>query len=400
MDLHFYYDVVCPYAYIASTQVEALARAAGARLIWHPVLLGGIYRAVEASQDPGGDMPVAKARHNLLDMHRQAERAGIELHLNPRHPQRSVEAMRLLTAADEAVRPALTHALYRHYHVEHGDLGLDGLAPIARAFGVDPESALRPEVKQALQDSTAEAVARGAFGVPTFVVGDRLWWGADRLAQVAAALGSSWPSPPVGPPRPGAKLRFFHDLASPFSYLASTRVQALAEAAGAELTWHPMLLGAVFREIGTPMVPIAAMSEAKRIWMGRDLFEHAARLGVELHWPRTFPINTIAALRVTLVEPATIAPLYRAIWAHDRNVGDLQILTEVLSEAGFDGPGLLAATGDPAIKQSLKDHTDEAIARGVCGAPSFLVDDQLLFWGQDRMDMVDAALRGWRPQVG
>jgi 2-hydroxychromene-2-carboxylate isomerase len=400
MTLDFYYDLACPYAYVASAQVEAIAAAAGAELRWRPVLLGGIYKAVGASQDPSAQMAAAKARHNLLDMYRQAELAGVELTLHPQHPLRSVEAMRLLIAASEQARPALTHALYRHYHAEGGSLSLEAIGPIAAAHGVDPEAAHRPEVKQALHDATAEAVALGAFGVPMFVVGGQMWWGADRLPQVAEALGAPLPVPDYGPARPGATLRMFHDISSPFSFLASTRVEALAEAAGARLTWHPMLLGAVFREIGTPMVPIAAMSAEKRAWMGRDLMAWAERFGVPLRWPSHFPLLTIAPLRVSLVEPRSIRAMYEAAWLHDRNVGEAGVLREVLDGAGFDGQGLLEAAGDPAIKQSLKDHTEAAVAAGVCGAPSFLVNERTLFWGQDRMHMVDAALRGWQPVRG
>jgi 2-hydroxychromene-2-carboxylate isomerase len=399
MDLHFYYDIVCPYAYIASTQVEAIAEAAGATIHWHPVLLGGLYRSLASSQNPGADMPASKARLNLLDMHRQAERAGIELELNTQHPQRSVEAMRLLVAADPKVRPALTHALYRHYHVEQGSLTREGLAPIAAAHGVDLSVIDLPETKQALFDTTSEASGRGAFGVPSFVVGDTLTWGADRLPQVAEALGVSMAVPAVGPRR-GGRLEFFHDFSSPFSYLAAMRIEAFAEAAGAELVWRPMLLGAVFRTIGSPMVPLVTMSPPRQAWIQRDLLGWTSKLGEPFIWPSAFPLNMVKALRVSILEPAAIVPMYKAAWQADKNLGDPEVLKTVLDEAGFDGAALILATQDPAIKQLLKDSTAAAVEAGVCGAPCFLVDGTWLFWGQDRLDMVDAALRGWRPVAG
>jgi 2-hydroxychromene-2-carboxylate isomerase len=212
VELHFYYDVVCPYAYFASTRVEEIARLAGARVVWHPVLLGGIYRTVGAAQDPGRVMPVSKARHNMLDMHRQAERFDVPLSLNPEHPQRSVEAMRLLIAAPMAKRGVLTHTLYRHYHVDHGRLDRASLAPIAERFGLDVSCIDDARVRQELFDATAEAVGHGAFGVPMFVVGGEMWWGADRLGQVAEALGVSWELPSLGEGARGMTLEFFSRL--------------------------------------------------------------------------------------------------------------------------------------------------------------------------------------------
>jgi 2-hydroxychromene-2-carboxylate isomerase len=101
-----------------------------------------------------------------------------------------------------------------------------------------------------------------------------------------------------------------------------------------------------------------------------------------------------------MTEPATIRPMYEAAWRDDRNLGDPVVLQAVLDEAGFDGGALLARTGDPEVKAALKASTTMAVEAGVCGAPSFRVNDRWLFWGQDRMDMVDAALRGWEPRVG
>lgn len=400
MDLHFYYDIVCPYAYIASTRVESLAAAAGATVHWHPVLLGGIYRSVDAPDQPSAMMPSSKARLNGLDMMRQAELAGVELSLNPTHPQRSVEAMRLLNAARGETRVRLTHALYRHYHVRGGALDREGLAPLAAEFGVDLALIDDPGVKQALYDQTAEAVAHGAFGVPTFVVDGQMWWGADRMDRVAEALGYVEPPRPPSTSAHRATLTVFHDMASPFSYLASTQAERIAKETGATLQWAPMLLGAVFKTIGTPMVPLAAMSDAKRRWMTRDLTDIAQRHGQTIRWPSAFPLNTVAALRVSLVDPGTIHALNRAAWVEDRNIGDPDVLVTVLDDAGFDGRSLLAATQDPAIKASLRASTERAIEVGVCGAPSFLVDDTTLFWGVDRLDMVRHACEGWRPQYG
>jgi 2-hydroxychromene-2-carboxylate isomerase len=199
-ELTFYYDVVCPYAYLASTQVEQAAARVGARIAWRPILLGGVFRAIGQEGPP--PMPPAKARLNLLDMHRYAALYGVPLTLHPEHPKRSVEAMRLLHVVDGAERVALTHALYRAYFVRNVDISRrEVLAEACVGAGLVATLVERidePAIKEALRAATDQAVADGAFGVPTFIVeqGGRrhLFWGQDRLQLVERALGG-WQVP-------------------------------------------------------------------------------------------------------------------------------------------------------------------------------------------------------------
>jgi 2-hydroxychromene-2-carboxylate isomerase len=89
--------------------------------------------------------------------------------------------------------------------------------------------------------------------------------------------------------------------------------------------------------------------------------------------------------------------LYKAAWGDNRNIGDKKILVDVLDEAGFDGKALLEGTADPAVKAVLRENTERAQSLGVCGAPTFVVNSDVVIWGQDRIDQVEAALSGWRP---
>jgi 2-hydroxychromene-2-carboxylate isomerase len=190
----FYYDIVCPYAYLASTQIEAMATRAGAEIEWVPILLGGVFRAIGQADVPAAAMPAAKQRLNLADMQRYAALYGVPLALHPRHPLRSVEAMRLLHTVDGAARVALTHRLYRAHFGEGRDISdravLAELADVAR---IDA-----PEIKEALRAATGRAIADGVFGVPAFVLpqGGRrvLFWGQDRMHFVERALGG-WQVP-------------------------------------------------------------------------------------------------------------------------------------------------------------------------------------------------------------
>ena len=106
-----------------------------------------------------------------------------------------------------------------------------------------------------------------------------------------------------------------------------------------------------------------------------------------------------AALRLSLLEPSVIPLLYAAAWAEDRDISEPEVLREILQDGGLDAAALLEGTQDPAIKARLRSNTEEAAALGVCGVPTFMVNGSLLFWGQDRLAMVEKALDGWIPQV-
>lgn len=392
--LQFYYDIACPYAYIASQRIEALAEARGAALEWRPVLLGGIYKQLQAPQVPMESWAPARAALGAQDLIRQAAWRGVPLRVPASHPQRTVSAMRLLVGSPPAARPGLTHALYRAYWVE----GLDVtdravLAPLAAAHGVDPSVIDSPAARAGLYAATEAALQAGAFGVPSLVVGDRLWWGQDRLHFVDAALGgprAPLPSP-AGPP-PAQEITFYHDFSSPFSYLASTQIERIARHYGVSVAWKPILLGALFRAIGTPNVPLLAMSPAKRDYYQRDLTDWAAWWGVPFGFPTTFPVRTVLPLRVSILEPRAIAPLYRALWAEDRDIGQPEVVADVLSAAGLD-PALVAATQQPHVKDALRQNTEDAQAAGACGVPTVAVGDQLI-WGQDRLGMLADVLAG------
>ncbi|HZS40752.1 MAG TPA: 2-hydroxychromene-2-carboxylate isomerase [Polyangia bacterium] len=198
MKLVFYYDVVCPYAYLASTRIEALAARARVECAWTPILLGGVFRAIQSPDVPAAHMPPAKARLNLLDLARYASLYGVTLKLPAEHPRRTVDAMRLCHAVDGADRVRLSHALYRAYFAEGRDVAdRRVLGAIARDCGLDENLVERvetPAIKDALRAATDEAIADGVFGVPGFVVvsggARKLFWGQDRMHLVERALAA------------------------------------------------------------------------------------------------------------------------------------------------------------------------------------------------------------------
>lgn len=200
-----------------------------------------------------------------------------------------------------------------------------------------------------------------------------------------------------------ATVEIFFDYSSPFAYLGTTQIERVAREAGAELVWKPFLLGALFRTIGTPMVPIAAMSEPKRRYLLRDMQVWAEHWGVPLVYPSRFPLRTVKALRLTLLAPQDARPalvhrLMRAAWVDDADVEDDTALRDYARDVGVD-EALVGELALPRAKELLVGATDEAVRRDVPGAPTFIVDGHV-FWGQDRLDFVAKTLRGWRPSVG
>ena len=224
------------------------------------------------------------------------------------------------------------------------------------------------------------------------VLDGELFWGQDRLPLIEKRL-SGRGAVGLASTETGKSVRFFHDFSSPFSYLASTQIHAIAARHGASVDWCPILLGGLFRTIGTPNVPLLAMTKAKQAYVHRDMQAWAEWWGVPFSFPTVFPIRTVLPLRVAIAEPAAAPHLYRALWVEDRNIGDPQVAASVLSGAGFDADALLQAATDPVIKGRLRTNTEAAQAAGACGVPTFAVDGSLI-WGQDRLQLLERVLSG------
>ncbi|HUK65670.1 MAG TPA: 2-hydroxychromene-2-carboxylate isomerase [Anaeromyxobacteraceae bacterium] len=190
--LEFFYDFVSPYSYLASERVEEIARRTGAELRFRPFLLGGVLKAT-ANTAPAEVPP--KYRHLKVDVGRWARRLGLALSFPEAHPFSSLLAMRCAFAAEGMGKLVpFTHAAFRAVWVEGRDLtSPEVLAEVARDVGADGAAlvASAPAYKQALLAQTEEAVRRGAFGAPTFFVGEEMFVGNDRLDFVEEALTTS-----------------------------------------------------------------------------------------------------------------------------------------------------------------------------------------------------------------
>ncbi len=188
---------------------------------------------------------------------------------------------------------------------------------------------------------------------------------------------------------------FYFDYGSPTSYLAYTQMPDVARRTGATVNYVPILLGGIFQATGNRSpVEIAA----KGRWMQADLEDFARRYKVPYRWNPHFPINTLALMRgaIYALREGFLAKysdaIYPAAWAEGQNMNDAQVVGKVLAGAGLDAGKIVAATQDPAIKDALKSATEDAVKRGLFGAPTFFVGERMHF-GQDRLPYVEELLK-------
>ena len=191
---------------------------------------------------------------------------------------------------------------------------------------------------------------------------------------------------------------FYFDFSSPFAYLGATQIEAVAKRTGATLTWKPMFLGGVFKAVETPLVPFFKLSEQKRKYIAQDMQRWAKWWDVSFNFPSQFPVMTVKPLRIclTLDEPSPfIHRVFSAYWSEGQDISTDDVLRQCCKDIDLD-PEFISRASDPEVKAMLKAATQEAITNGVFGAPTSIVNGHL-FWGQDRLDMVEKALKGWVP---
>lgn len=191
-------------------------------------------------------------------------------------------------------------------------------------------------------------------------------------------------------------IEFFWEPGSPYTYLAATQIERIAAANGATVAWKPFLLGKVF-EARKMTLPAAIPQKAQ--YMFKDLARWAQRYQVPVGMPKVFPVNSVLASRSAIAAghaghaaKASLA-LLTAYWGEGLDISNPEIVTAALNKAGLDGAALVAKTQDQAVKDELKTNTEDALQRGVFGAPTMFIGNAM-FWGNDRLDMVELVLQG------
>jgi 2-hydroxychromene-2-carboxylate isomerase len=188
-----------------------------------------------------------------------------------------------------------------------------------------------------------------------------------------------------------AEIEFWYDFGSTYSYPAAMRIERLADDAGVALRWRPFLLGPILKQQGLNDSPFNIFAVKGR-YMWRDLERICQADGLALTLPPVrFPQNGLKAARLALIgepqgwTPAFSRAVFVANYAEQKDISEDATLRTILSALDVDTDAALAAANTPENKEALKRQTEEAAARGLFGAPSFTIGDEL-FWGNDRLE--------------
>lgn len=195
-------------------------------------------------------------------------------------------------------------------------------------------------------------------------------------------------------------LEFFFDISSPWTYLAFERVQPVAARHGIEITWRPFLVGGVFNAVNPSVyenrqrpVPLKAR------YYRKDLADWARYVGIEIGSPPVFPVNSVKVMRGAFIaiEQDRLVPYARAFfqryWGALADISQDEVIREVVSELGFDVAEFFERITSQALKDQLRANTEELIERGGFGSPTVFVDQADMYFGNDRMELIDDRLR-------
>jgi 2-hydroxychromene-2-carboxylate isomerase len=196
----------------------------------------------------------------------------------------------------------------------------------------------------------------------------------------------------------GKKLEFFYDCSSPWTYLAFTKIEEVAQRHRADLVWRPILVGGVFNAVNpsvyeTRQNPV----KPKARYYAKDLQDWARLYRIKIGQPTVFPVNSVKAMRGAFVahEHGKISTYSRRVferyWGDDRDISKDDVLRDIVREVGLNEDEFFSKIAAPEYKDKLKTNTDELINRGGFGSPTMFVDGDMYF-GNDRLALVESAL--------
>ncbi len=196
-----------------------------------------------------------------------------------------------------------------------------------------------------------------------------------------------------------ARLEFFFDCSSPWTYLAFTRIHAVVARTKAEMAWRPVLVGGVFNAVNREVYDRRANPEPRKAsYYEKDLQDWARLAGIAIGKPKVFPVRAIAVMRCAIAadEEKKLVPFARgafeAYWGRLEDISQRDVLIKIAHDAGLDAEKLLARSEAADVKDRLRANTDELIARGGFGSPTMFVNQGDMYFGNDRLPLVEAAL--------
>ena len=197
-----------------------------------------------------------------------------------------------------------------------------------------------------------------------------------------------------------ARLEFFYDCSSPWTYLAFHAVEPLCAETGGELIWKPILVGGVFNRVNPTVYEARAKPvPAKARYYGKDLTDWARSYGLAIGFPPVFPVNSVKAMRGAFVaeEHGKISAYSRAVfeayWGELRDISQEEVLGEIVERVKLDREEFFLTIQTPECKAKLRANTDELIERGGFGSPTLFVNGDDMYFGNDRLTLVREALR-------
>jgi 2-hydroxychromene-2-carboxylate isomerase len=200
-----------------------------------------------------------------------------------------------------------------------------------------------------------------------------------------------------------ARIEFFFDVSSPWTYLAFEAVQPLAAEFGAQIVWRPLLVGGVFNAINPGLYDQrSGMLPAKSAYMRKDLTDWARHVGIPrlVFPPKVFPVNSVKAMRGCILlqdDPRLVAFAragFQTYFGDDRDISQEDVLRDICKAAEVDADWLLANIGEAHVKDGLRTNVDELIRRGGFGSPTLFLDGDDMYFGNDRLPLLRDALAG------
>ncbi len=193
-------------------------------------------------------------------------------------------------------------------------------------------------------------------------------------------------------------LEFFFDCGSPWTYLAFHKIEELCEQTGADLVWKPILVGGVFNQVNQEVYAARAEPNPLRIrYHAKDLKDWADLYGLNISWPSVFPVNSVKAMRGAFVAldagclPAFAREVFDQYWGEGQDISQDEVMLRIAGKVGLGGDFLERIASQP-IKDRLRANTQELIDRGGFGSPTLFVAGDDMFFGNDRLPLVRAAL--------
>lgn len=199
-----------------------------------------------------------------------------------------------------------------------------------------------------------------------------------------------------------SRIEFFYDLTSPWTYLAYTGIQPLAEKYGAEIAWRPILVGGVFNAVNQELYArreVLFNNERVRGYVLKDLADWARLRGIEINWPSFHPANAVKCMRGCFVAeaedklPAYNRAIFEAYWGRCEDVSGDDVLAAIVESIGMAPAAFIEAIQQQEVKDRLRANTEEVIERGGYGSPTMFVDGDDMYFGNDRLVLLEEALK-------